>query len=60
MGDGGSYVEVWNVGVSRVITEEADGDWHVYMKDPTISLRRSSPGARRLTGSPPSGVPLVV
>ncbi len=61
-GDGGSYVEVKDVVVFKVITEEADGDWHVYMKDPTYDrlIGEVIPRDQASEGKPPIGVPLVV
>ncbi len=62
MGDGGSYVEVRDVVVFKVITEELDGDWHVYMQDPTYDhiIGEIVPRDQGAEGKPPIGVPLVV
>ncbi len=61
-GDGRSYVEVRDVVVFKVITEEADGDWHVYMRDPTYDhiIGEVIPRDHAAVGEPPLGVPLVV
>jgi hypothetical protein len=62
LGDGGSYVEVRDVVVFKVITEEADGDWHVYMQDPTYDqfISEIIPRDQAAEGQPPLNVPLVV
>ncbi len=61
-GDGGSYVEVRDVVVFKVLTEEADGDWHVYMQDPTYDqfIGEIIPRDQGAVGQPPLGVALVV
>jgi hypothetical protein len=61
-GDGGSYVEVRDVVVFKVITEEADGDWHVYIRDPTYDqfIAEIIPRDQGAEGQPPLNVPLVV
>ncbi len=62
LGDGGSYVEVREVVVFKVLTEEADGDWHVYMQDPTYDqfISEIIPRDQAAEGQPPLNVPLVV
>lgn len=62
MGNGGSYVEVRNVTVFKVITEEADGDWHVYIRDPTYNqfISEIIPSDQSAEGQPPLDVPLMV
>jgi hypothetical protein len=62
LGDGGSYIEVRNVVVFKVLTEEADGDWHVYMQDPTYDqfISEIIPRDQAAVGQPPLNVSLVV
>lgn len=62
IGDGGSYVEVRDVIVFKVITEETDGDWHVYIQDPTFDqfISEIIPRDQAGEGQPPLNVPLVV
>jgi hypothetical protein len=62
MGDGGSYVEVRDVIVFKVVTEEVDGDWHVYIRDPTVDqfISEIIPKDQAAEGQPPLDVPLVV
>jgi hypothetical protein len=61
LGDGGSYVEIRDVIVFKVISEEADGDWHVYIRDPTYDQFISEIIPRdQAEEQPPLNVPLVV
>jgi hypothetical protein len=62
LGDGGSYVEIRDVIVFKVITEEADGDWHVYIRDPTYDqfISEIIPRDQAAEGQPPLNVPLFV
>ncbi len=61
-GDGGAFVEVRNVTVLKVLSEESDGDWHVYIKDGTFPrfISEIIPRDQATLGRPPRGLPLVV
>ncbi len=61
-GDGGTYVEVRDVVVIKIRAEETDGDWHIYIKDPTYPqfIGEIIPRDQGTEGRPPVGVSLLV
>jgi len=61
-GHGGTLVTVAGVVVDKILSEEADGDWHLYAHDGTVSrmVVEIVPEDQTQEGKPPTGVPLTL
>jgi hypothetical protein len=61
-GHGGTLVSVTGVVIDKILSEENDGDWHLYAHDATVArmVVEIVPEDQAAEGKPPTGVPLTL